>query len=160
MHCFFFIVWKWASWAFCWITPFVFYVIKNISLCLQRLEFDGNEIISPNACMNYLFKTPCSWISFRSFQCWKLQSFIEAASILRCSCTFIYHRWMKVLLVLHLEWFYSREQEMSLWLDVLECFSALFIDPLKLLSLIVKFSFHSSALTFVYWLFSIWPFPF
>lgn len=41
---------------------------------------------------------------------------------------------------------------MSLWLDVLEGFSALFIDPLKLLSLIVKFSFHLSALT-------LWIFP-
>lgn len=59
---------------------------------------------------------------------------------------------MNVLFVLHLQWFYSREQEMSLWLDVLEGFSALFIDPLKLLSLIVKFSFHSSALT-------LWIFP-
>ncbi len=34
---------------------------------------------------------------------------------------------------------FSREQVMPLCLDVLECFSALFIDPLKLLSLILKF---------------------
>lgn len=95
---------------------------------------------------------PWSRRSFRSFQGWKLESFIESASILHCSCAFIYHRWMKVLFVLHIEWFYSREQEMSLWLDALEGFSALFIDPLKFLSLIVKFSFHSSALT-------LWIFP-